>query len=81
MEDGKCDTCEANEELLKILTQRIMWIEEILMAMTDNKSMEYLNVSNDIKKTIKHNVSSKVQNMLFNERNKIRDEIKNKLCK
>lgn len=79
MEEHKCDTCEANEKLLDIITQRMMWIEEVLMTMTDNKSMEFLNVSNDIKKTIKHEISNpQVLSLLNSERERLRKEIKNR---
>jgi hypothetical protein len=71
-----CDTCEANEITIKILTKRIYMIEELLMHMTNSKSADFLNVFNDLNKAHEHNMSSSVVKQLQNDKNRVIEEIK-----
>lgn len=76
--DNKCDKCEANEITIKILTNRLSWIEEVLMVMTDTKSMYYMNHCNDMKKAVEHNMSTSVISQLVQEKQKIKESLQPK---
>jgi hypothetical protein len=76
--EKNCDTCEANEITIKILTNRLIWIEELLGDMTDYTALHYFNICNDIKKAQDHNMSAHVINRLIEEKEKFKKAIREK---
>lgn len=74
-----CDTCEANEMKISLLTKNIRWMAEILNLMTGGDSKEYIRICAELQTATDKNFSRGVIDFLIGEKQIVEERITNQI--